>query len=50
MSWLQNQQLTVVCVGFVLWTRKEERQPEPATVQRETRQAARGPVWTFRVH
>lgn len=43
MSWLQNQQLTVVCVGFVLWTRREERQPETASVQRETRCAGRGP-------
>lgn len=26
MSWLQNQQLTMVCVGFILWTREERSQ------------------------
>ena len=26
-SWLQNQQLTMVCVGFILWTRTRRGQP-----------------------
>lgn len=28
MSWLQNQQLTTVCVGFILWMGTGSCQPE----------------------
>lgn len=38
MSWLQNQQLTTVCVGFVLWTRRGESAGRLSPAQRETKQ------------
>lgn len=46
MSWLQNQQLTIVCVGFALWTEDSGVSPEDPN-SRETQ--GLGPGYQGRV-